>query len=68
MSKSECQINVKQPMSKVFLLNHLSFGFHLAGKCPDKPRLLGGFEGHNMKETSLPGSVAFWAEGFNFEL
>jgi hypothetical protein len=47
---------------------HLSFGFHLAGKCPDKPRPLGGFKGYNMKEISLPGSVALWAESFKFEL
>jgi hypothetical protein len=46
----------------------LSFGFHLAGKCPDKPQLAGGVEGHNTNDISLPGSVAFGAESFKFEL
>jgi hypothetical protein len=46
----------------------LNFGFHLAGKRPDKPGLLGGFEGRNTREISLPGSAALWAESFNFVL
>jgi hypothetical protein len=54
---NQCQIS----KSEILVL---SFGFHLAGKCPDKPRPLGGFKGYNMKEISLPGSVALWAESF----
>jgi len=29
---------------------------------PSKPRLIGGFEGHNAKENTLPGRPALWAE------
>jgi hypothetical protein len=46
----------------------LGFGFDLAGKCPDKLRLAGGVEGHNVNDISLPGSVALGAESFTFEL
>jgi len=28
---------------------------------PRRPRLIGGFEGHNAKENALPGSPALWA-------
>ena len=47
---------------------HLNFRFDLAGKCPEKPHLVSGTEGHNVNDISLPGSVAVWAESFNFEL
>ena len=33
-----------------------------------KPRLVGGAMGHNIKETSFPGSHALCAESFTFEL
>ena len=33
-----------------------------------KPRLVGGVKGHNMNETSFPGSPALWAGSFTFEL
>jgi hypothetical protein len=46
----------------------LNFGFDLAGKCPEKPRLAGGVKGHNVDDISLPGSVALRAESFTFEL
>jgi hypothetical protein len=46
----------------------LGFGFDLAGKCPEKPHLAGGVEGHNVNNISLPGSVAVLAESFTFEL
>jgi hypothetical protein len=29
---------------------------------PRKPRLIGGFGGHNAKENTLPGSPALWTE------
>jgi hypothetical protein len=50
------------------IFSYLNFGFDLAGKCPDKPRLAGGVKGHNVDDISLPGSAALWAEGFTFEL
>jgi len=33
---------------------------------PRKPRLVGGVKGHNMNETSFPGSPALWAGSFTF--
>ena len=32
-----------------------------------KPRLIGGVKGHNMNETSSPGSPALWAGSFTFQ-
>ncbi len=29
-----------------------------------KPRLVGGFKGHNMNDNTLPGSPALWAGSF----
>ena len=34
---------------------------------PRKPRLVGGVKGHNMNDTSFPGSPALWAESFTSE-
>ena len=34
---------------------------------PRKPRLVGGVKGHNMNETSSPGSPALWAGSFTFQ-
>ena len=31
---------------------------------PRKPRLVGGVKGHNINETSFPGSPALWAGSF----
>jgi len=56
-------MNVKFQTSNVC---HLSFGFDLAGKCPNKPFLAGRVKGHNVNDISLPGSVALWAESFKF--
>jgi hypothetical protein len=35
---------------------------------PRRPRLVGGVKGHNMNETSFPGSPALWAGSFTFGL
>jgi len=32
---------------------------------PRKPRLVGGVKGHNMNETSSPGSPTLWVGSFN---
>jgi hypothetical protein len=69
----KCQMKSKSQMSKRNLRTNLitlSFGSHLTGKCPDKPCFFGGFKGHNMKETSLPGSVALGrkASNLNFDI
>jgi hypothetical protein len=32
------------------------------------PAFRAGVKGHNVNEISIPGSVALWAESFNFEL
>ena len=35
---------------------------------PRKPRLVGGVKGHNMNETSFPGSPALLAGSFIYEV
>jgi hypothetical protein len=38
----------------------------LAGKCPNKPQLAGGVEGHNINNIALPGSPTLWVGSSKF--
>jgi len=40
------------------LLSSPGYWVHLAGTCPASPVLQDGVKGHNMNETTLPGSPA----------
>jgi hypothetical protein len=45
-------------------LNHQIIGMAIGRNVPRKPRLVGGVKGHNINETSFPGSPALWAGSF----
>jgi hypothetical protein len=62
----QCQNSSLFPIT----LCHSSFGIHLnfGRNVPRKPRAVRGVKGHNIKNTTLPGSPGLWPGSFTFDI